>query len=180
MDDELEVNADEYRNWPGTLVGENQHLVVGYRRTGLGCFLVFVVLLFASPVRAQRQAPLSQQKQCAQQAKKAFTDYLKSPSYGSKDVLPPTHTSHFDAKAGSCYVLILTGTSADGGTSLLLADQVLDAFEGRVAASYAQQRANGKRELLWCSVHPRGQEEIVCKTEEEFNQLIAKHFGIAR
>jgi hypothetical protein len=56
-------------------------------------------------------------------------------------------------------------------------DTVYDAFEGRRYATYDW---GSILQEVTCSVKPSGQEEITCKSEGEFNQLIGKHFGIAR
>jgi hypothetical protein len=59
---------------------------------------------------------------------------------------------------------------------------VYDAFEGRVYADYLW--ISDKVKKFWevppmsCSVKPRGQDEITCKSSAEFDRLVDKHFGI--
>jgi len=57
---------------------------------------------------------------------------------------------------------------------------VFDAFEG-VQRAWMQRNAIGpKREPYACQVKPLGQKQIDCKTADEFDALVMKHFGIER
>jgi hypothetical protein len=122
----------------------------------------------------RRLATLAQQKMCDEQAEKEF--HKSNPNASQYD----SYTSHYDAEANVCYMMVTTVHTDHGGISF--SDTVSDAFEGRGYASYMWINAHGKR--FWevspavCTVRPRGQESITCKSEDEFNSLIDKYFGI--
>src|SRR6266478_9984019 len=71
-----------------------------------------VVLLFITTscyAQEPRQATLAQQKMCADQAKRAFNDSDASKPLDDKKmrrVSPPEYTSHYDAKANVCYIMV--------------------------------------------------------------------------
>jgi hypothetical protein len=129
-----------------------------------------------------RQATLTQQKMCADQAKKAFNDL--------QDVLPNRvtmtweYTSHYDAKANVCYMMTTRFEQMKDTKTRALVYVVSDAFEGRVYANYLhlseKDKADYEVKPQECSVKPRGQPEITCKNSDEFEQLVDKHFGIGR
>lgn len=128
-----------------------------------------------------RQATLAQQKMCADQAQRSFneSDFSK-PS--KTDTRSYEYTSHYDAAANVCYIMVHGAPNGKGvlGSS----DVVYDAFEGRVYASYIW--SNPQKKKYWdvppleCSVKPRGGDEIICHSSDEFETLIDKHFGIGR
>jgi hypothetical protein len=131
----------------------------------------------ASPEESAH-APLSQQKQCADQAKRAFDE-----SYNPvKDGMNYEFTSHFDSKANICYILVHAGGVSFGNPASN--DLVFDAYEGRGYASYVW--INTTKKKYWeiapteCSVKPRNNEEIFCHSQDEFDSLIDKYFGIGR
>lgn len=156
-----------------------------------GCNRSSRVLPAASPVAsttssepdpsAQEHASLTQQKMCADQAKKAFDD--AGVSTKSKGYIDSHFNSHFDAKANVCYVGVYTATTLDGGKTMFDNVVVFDAFEGRTYASYSWHSDAVKKfwevKPLECSVKPRGMNEISCASSDEFNSLIDKYFGIA-
>jgi len=127
-----------------------------------------------------RLATLAQQKMCAEQAEKHFNS--TSASQGSANF-----TSHYDARANVCYIMV-----HDHGVSygnLTVSDVVYDAFEGRDYASYIWINPTRRSDRLplpeevapaECYVKPRGQAEITCKSSDEFEELIDKYFGIGR
>jgi hypothetical protein len=60
---------------------------------------------------------------------------------------------------------------------------IKDAFEGRIAGLYNKVTSyseNGEKQIggPFCMVYPLGQPEIPCTSEEEFNNLALKYFGI--
>jgi hypothetical protein len=81
-----------------------------------------------------------------------------------------------------CYVWVRWSKIEKNKASF--ADTISDAFEGRIYASYIWMNLEGKK--AWevaptmCSVKPRGQSEITCKSEDEFVSLVDKYFGIGR
>jgi hypothetical protein len=143
--------------------------------------------LVPSAFAQARHASLSDQKMCAAQAKKAFLESDSSkewnPSDKIRNVSPPDFTSHFDPTANVCYVLVSMNYIDDTKT-IWTSIVVYDAFEGRGYANYLWHTDKVKK--YWeqppmaCSVKPRGQPEILCKSSDEFNELIDKHFGIGR
>jgi hypothetical protein len=160
-----------------------------------GSFVVSVLLVGCSqpvvhqePVQAAqppavepRSATLAQQKMCADQATKAF----KESDFSHKDktaVEPAEYVSHYDAKAGVCYVAIRGIDTYDKNQTFTHHTVVFDAFEGRVFASYVWRSDKAKK--FWevspieCSVTPRGKDAINCKDGTEFNQLIDELFGV--
>jgi hypothetical protein len=122
-----------------------------------------------------RLATLAQQKVCAEQAEKQFNS--TSASQGSAEF-----TSHYDARANVCYIMVHDARVSYGNPTVSVV--VYDAFEGRVYANYMW--INSQKKKYWevapmeCDVKPRGQPEIVCKSSDEFEELIDKYFGIGR
>lgn len=122
-----------------------------------------------------RLATLAQQKMCAEQAEKQFNS--TSASQGSANF-----TSHYDARANVCYIMVHDAGVSYGNRTV--SDVVYDAFEGRVYANYIF--INSQKKYDWevapaeCDVKPRGQAEITCKSSDEFEELIDKYFGIGR
>ncbi len=113
---------------------------------------------------------------CADQASKFFHENYPKPRHTE-------YTSHYDVGANVCYILVHQYDINNNGVPSFF-DTVYDAFEGRGYATYSWVNAEKKKysevEPLECSVKPRGQEEIPCKSGTEFQYLIDKHFGISR
>jgi len=127
--------------------------------------LIAVVMLTAfgpnqKAVSQAAHATLSQQKQCAEQAKRSFNEDFgpgASDEYGMH--VHYDYTSHFDAKKNVCYLLVKgLGTSPD---PVQTAD-VYDAYERRQYASYFWINPKGKK--YWevapymCWVQPNTEE----------------------
>jgi hypothetical protein len=124
----------------------------------------------------RRLATLTQQKMCDERAEKEFHKF--NPKASSSD----DYTSHYDAKVNVCYMMVHIVLTDQNGISV--SDTVTDAFEGRGYASYIWINTQGKK--YWevapteCTVKPRGQANIICKSSEEFESLVDKYFGIGR
>ena len=154
--------------------------------------ILILSLLAAGATQAQepRLATLAQQKMCADQAKRAFNDSDASKPPNDKKmrrVSPPEYTSHYDAKANICYIMVHESNildNEDGTKIIAISFLVYDAFEGRVYANYLWFSEKDKKgwevKPMECSVKPRGQDEITCKSDDEFEKLVDKHFGIGR
>jgi hypothetical protein len=146
--------------------------------------VVILGLMFCMPISAQQpRATLAKQNMCDAQASKVFHKGWKLEGHFKEDPSGMNgYTSHFDPSANVCYVWVRWGKIDKGGVSF--ADTISDAFEGRIYASYIWVNLKGKK--YWevtptlCSVKPRGQDEITCKSEEEFVSLVDKYFGIGR
>jgi|HubBroStandDraft_6_1064221.scaffolds.fasta_scaffold00716_6 hypothetical protein len=114
---------------------------------------------------------------CDEQARKKFHEDDPKPNASTE------YTSHFDANANVCYVMVHRADTDKKGTPSV-SNAVYDAFEGRVYASYVW--VNSQRKKYWevapieCSVKPHGQAEITCKSSEEFEELVDRNFGIGR
>lgn len=123
-----------------------------------------------------RAATLAQQKMCAEQARKKFHEDNPKPNDYT------VYTSHFDPAANVCYVMVSIIATEKGGISV--SDVVYDAFEGRVYGNYVWINPQGKKGSevapMLCSVKPRGQEEITCKSSQQFDDLVEKKFGVGR
>jgi hypothetical protein len=127
-----------------------------------------------------RQATITQQKICADEARKAFKEYYAP----DKNGITYEYTSHYDPVANICYIMVHGfGVYKDSGTPAT-SDAVFDAIEGRTYASYSwintQQKKFWEVAPMECSVKPRGGEPITCKSSDEFEQLVDKYFGIGR
>jgi hypothetical protein len=126
-------------------------------------------------------ASLSQQKQCADQSKRAFDEYVASVK-NSKDGMGYGFTSHFDQKNNICYILVNGGPMMNRKPAF--SSMVFDAYEGRQYADYFWMNTDNKKYWevapLLCNVQPRNAEQILCQSDEEFTSLIEKYFGIGR
>jgi len=139
-----------------------------------------------SPAWAQgpRRATLGQQKICADQAQKFFRDLVATkPPKTPIDPLHASYVDHYDAKANVCYVAVVRYDPFDGHEKgITYSTTVFDAFEGTSYADYIQLsdniRAGIEVKPPLCSVEPRGQSKIICKSEDEFDGLLEKYFGL--
>lgn len=116
-----------------------------------------------------RAATLEQQKMCADQSKKVFTEsYPWATSY----------IDHFDAKTDVCYLLV--DEDYRWGKVAYYSTYVYDAFGGATRASYftsSDWMEQGKPPIL-CYVNPPNHPEILCKSKFQFDALIEKYFGL--
>jgi len=150
--------------------------------------LICLWCLNAGPLRAQatpRAGSLSDQKMCAIQAKKAYSEA----GYDQPDpdfiTTANEYTNHFDAKANVCYIMVHTYKTSRKDKSRMLSYVVWDAFEGRVYANYSMINLYGAKSdfavaPMECSIKVPGQKEQTCKSSDEFEELVEKHFGVAR
>jgi hypothetical protein len=127
---------------------------------------------------------LEQHKICADQAQKFFRDLVApKPSKTPIDPLLASYVDHYDATANICYVAIVRNGPFDGHQKMTYSTDVFDAFESTNYAAYVQSSDNIRAGIdikppLSCSVEPRGQSKIICKSEDEFDGLLEKHFGL--
>jgi hypothetical protein len=140
---------------------------------------------------------LAQQKLCAEGAKHAFEE--QKTEFG-KDVLSAgsDYANHYDAKTDTCYVGTRISISRPDKTgwgnvysTIIL---VKNAFErplfyafyvwegGKTGETFASApdrdtRVRLQKGVVTCFVVPK-EDKISCKTEDEFDALVNKHFGI--
>ena len=125
-------------------------------------------------------APLSQQKVCAEEARKAFNKSFKP----QQDGITYEFTSHYDTQTNVCYVLVHGGGVTTSTSSPYVTNSVFDAIEGRTYGDYVW--INTQKKKYWevapmiCEVKPRGSDKVLCHSDEEFDQLIDKYFSIGR
>jgi hypothetical protein len=120
----------------------------------------------------RRQATLSQQKTCDQQARKSFHESNPTP----ERFLTFDYTSHFDAAMNVCYVEKAFVGYIGRSESLTVSWAVWDAFEGRGYASYIEVG----HDVMDCEITRPGHPIEWCKTGDEFEDLVQKYFGIGR
>jgi|ERR1022692_419552 triacylglycerol esterase/lipase EstA (alpha/beta hydrolase family) len=143
--------------------------------------LILAVVLAASLAVGQNNphAPLSQQKVCAEEAQKAFNKSFKA----EQDGVSFEFTSHYDTQAKVCYVLV-HGSGATSKSTPYVSYSLFDAIEGRTYGDYLW--INSTQKKYWevapisCSVKPRGSDKVLCHSDDEFDELIDKYFGIGR
>jgi hypothetical protein len=143
----------------------------------------FIGIAVVSPARTQEtRSTLAQQKMCAEQADKFFHD-LVSPGAPRKpiDSLVASYVDHYDMKAKARYVAITRNQPS--GKDFIYSTTVFDAFEGTGYATYIQTSdrviaGSPVKPPLWCSIEPRGQQRVTCKSAEDFDRLVEKYFGV--
>jgi hypothetical protein len=111
---------------------------------------------------------LEEQKTCADQADKSFKESRFSDGHS-------TFADHYDPKVRACYIEIATRRQLAKNQEYDLL--IYDAFERRVYGQFASTSANPK--AVQCSVKPRGQAEVTCGSDSEFNDLALRYFGTA-
>jgi len=146
--------------------------------------LIIVGLAATTFGQNKPHAPLSQQKVCADEARKAFSKSFKA----EQDGIAYEFTSHYDAQNNVCYVLVhgsgVVKGNASGSSSPYVSYSVFDAIEGRTYGEYVW--INSTQKKYWevppmiCNVNPRASDKILCKSDDEFDQLIDKYFGIGK
>lgn len=124
----------------------------------------------AVPVQ-QRQATLSQQKMCSDQADKSFNESgFAAQSAGG---LGNTYTNHYDPLISVCYIEVTERYMA--GKDFLYSLLVYDAFEGREYGKFTSFSNDSKP--MECSIKPRDHDEIMCTSQAEFDSLALHYFG---
>ncbi len=140
-----------------------------------------------------RHASLAEQKACSEQVKllSESADYMTQ-----KNAFQTSFASHFDPASGVCYMITTRPRSRPKPDYLwwLYIHNIQDAFEGHVVGSFSETftyadcnnssstcTPTGEQQAgRDCRIYPPGQPEITCKSEEEFNALALKYFGIER
>ena len=125
-----------------------------------------IIIAANSALVAQAQS-IQEQADCAKQAEKAFQDYASGAAPGQK-FLTRDYQSHYNQKLNKCLILINEIFESDGhaGSSAAL----LDAFEGRVFASYF---FSGKKRAD-CQLTPLIKTTF-CLSRDEFDRFVSKY-----
>ena len=128
------------------------------------------------PASTQEAATLSQQKMCSEQAEKSFNGsaFSEPKSYPGITNMGNTYTNHFDATASICYMEVTT-RNVNSRNDFQRYHLISDAFEGRVYGEFMSFSKDVGPQI--CSIKPRGQPEITCKSSDEFDGLALKYFG---
>jgi hypothetical protein len=135
------------------------------KRILTGLMLLLPLAAVGQTVKPQ-QATLTQQKMCAEQARKVFHDLRPlHPAFIEWD-----YTSHYDTKSNRCFI---ETSYIDSDTLSLI---ISDAFESREYASFDRY----KGVIGICDVTRPGHDKENCKSEDEFSALADKYFGIGR
>jgi hypothetical protein len=110
------------------------------------------------------------QEKCARQAREEFRLY-------GWDKHPMAFVlNHYDAKLNRCFMEVRDTDARSVPGTILTSETVLDAFEGKLYASYAWSAEKNKRyqyaPLLDCEVTSLSGEKTVCHSSEEFDELV--------
>jgi hypothetical protein len=122
------------------------------------------------PIVAERPPTLEEQDRCARQSREEFA------RGGWKVGAYTNFTDHYDPKRGKCFYEVVDTSMAPGNVPSS-SRMVGDAFEGTVYAQYGWSNQQGKQ--FWevppyqCSVDGE-----TCKSSDEFDELVARKFGI--
>jgi hypothetical protein len=115
---------------------------------------------------------LSEQKMCADQALKTFKD--TQPSEQLTRTIRYSFTDHYDPKERVCYLETRAVLAIDY-KSYTNSELISDAFEGRVYGSL--MTVSNPDHVEECSVKPKGQTEIKCSSNDDFDKLALQYFG---
>jgi hypothetical protein len=134
-------------------------------------------------VSKTHEDPASQQA-CNKQAEK-FASF-KRKEYGHVTYpFKSGYTNHYDAKTSRCYVEVVLDYGAIKNPTLNIGwftgrmYYINDAFfEGDGGPSYGSFSQDETNES--CHIDPTAQSKIRCRSEEEFNELALKYFGITQ
>jgi Trypsin-like peptidase domain len=128
-----------------------------------------------------RRASLAEQKACSDQVERMSLEHPL--------LYPGGHTSHFDTASGICYMARRSLRYPPDTKHLIWVHVIYisDAFEDRTVGTFNETirySENGQqivgRGIALCHINPPDQPEITCKSEEEFNALALKYFGITQ
>jgi len=116
-----------------------------------------------------RTAPLEYQEKCAEQAGKAFREI----GYTPKDMAG--YENHYNTKLNKCF-LLAQNTDAKHSPTIWTFKSLSDAYEGKSYGEYSWHTVKDKK--YWevppfsCKVVLPSDEEHICKSDEEFEELI--------
>ena len=141
----------------------------------------FVVLTLISsavstlPIAQQRNASLTEQKMCAEQAKKVFEEEKEAESESVNHSI--LYVSHYDSRDNICYVMTHVEWY-QSNESVGERYTLTDAFEKHKFASYFGGNNNHQPRQPYCDVFVPGH-PIKCSSLSEFLNLVDKNFNIS-
>lgn len=110
-------------------------------------------------------------KDCASQAGREFTGMGYSRAEASKIIA--SFTNHYDQARSICFMIITSTTSST--ESILTSNSLSDAFEGKEYGSYISNLSTARgtsARLIDCYVLSAGRTKQLCRSEDEFNELV--------
>lgn len=129
---------------------------------------------------------LAQQKACKEEAEPEFAKFIKFNGTGY-------YTSHFDPSSGICFMEMSTDRYPNSSDTpiWIYGRHVDNVLENRIVGQFSQvyihTDQNSKIDAPYkarggpfCIVSPPGQPEVTCKTEQEFDYLTLKYFGLTQ
>jgi hypothetical protein len=130
--------------------------------------------------KTHAKATLAEQKMCSEQADQIIHNRIISGN--DQGLYTYDGVSHYDASTGICYMEI-SRHRRDQYAEETIRD-IQDAFGGGGVGYFGQIIAATYRDFphkpFSCKIYPPGQPEIKCTSEEEFNDLALKYFGIPK
>lgn len=127
-----------------------------------------------------RPATLEEQRMCADQADQAFRKRNESAKWME------SYISHYNAEKGICFVEMSSMRVNTNPQALIwnFTKDVGDAYGGKSYAFFQKnflKAEDGQFKQVGqpCFIYLSGPDDIVCKSEQEFDALTQKYFGIA-
>ena len=130
---------------------------------------VLCLLLTATTASAQS---LEQQAICAKQAKVAY-DEMNAAAKTATYKPSGDYESHYNTKLNKCFVAYGNMDVVNG--KYFISEELFDAFEGRVYASYGAITAGGQTGVHTCDLTPTRQTQTHCSSKGEYDAFVAKY-----
>ena len=154
--------------------------VDGRREVRRALAIILIAIAFGSIARAQS---LDQQEQCAQQAKRLYTEINVETRAEMQKMATKTtivsagYQSHYNVKSGKCLMLIERNDML--GSQFTTTVHLMDANERRHYGIYVWMSREEKK--YWdvppmsCQLTPSLREKRFCKTREEFDEFVTPY-----
>ena len=148
------------------------------------------LLVVASVISAGCHWPSTEAKQSSVEpaANSADTDWQRMKDCGAQaehEFLAAGHkrsgdfagfTSHYSPTIQRCFVLIGSATYLAKGT-LATSRILFDGFEGKIYGEYNAFAEGSSTQVPECHVLSASGEKVVCKSDEEFTELVKPYMG---
>lgn len=126
--------------------------------------------------KQQAAATFDLQERCAEQSRKTFNDL----GFKAKDLA--SYENHYNEKLNKCFIEIRNSTPSSDGR-MVVSRNVSDALEGKVFGEYIWQSDKVKKYWevapLMCKVTLPSREDRLCKSEDEFKELLKPYLDIS-